>query len=260
MNGFVELISAPQMLSPDGWAMLQNVYAMRQPGNWWGIEVPRQGAYYNEELGVGVIPIHGILGKSLSPTDLIDATDYDEIISEIAEFESNGAPPILLHIQSPGGMATGVDEVQAAIEAYPGETLAYSDYMAASAAYKVGMSADQFAITKSARVGSVGVFGAPLIDASRLMDREGVTVTPVVAGKFKAIGGFFGAPISEEQIAHRLAEVEDLHAEFIADVQRRRPNVDTQDLQGQTYRGEKALQLGFVDVVIGSERDLFHND
>lgn len=260
MNGFLRLISEPQMLSPEGWQMVSNVYAMRQPGvAWFGQPVVRRGAYYNEEMGVGVIPVTGILGKALQPTDLIDATDYDEITAEIREFEANGAPPLLFHIQSPGGMAVGCDECQAVIANYPGETLAYTDYMATSAAFKLAIAADHFAATLSARVGGVGVFGSPMVDASRMAENQGVEVIPVVGGQFKAIGAFFGAPISEEQRQQRLADVAESYEDFIADVQARR-QIDRQNLQGQTFRGEKALQLGFVDVIVASERDLFHNE
>lgn len=158
---------------------------------------------------------------------------------------------VVLDVDSPGGVITGVPEAASALFAMRDTkpTVAVSNGMMASAAYWIGSAADQLVSTPSSMTGSIGVWRMH-VDASSFFEQLGFKVTLISAGKHKVEGHPFG-PLSDETLAHFQAEVDDVHAWFIGDVAKHRAvsKAAVRDGygEGRIFKGNKAKELGMVD-------------
>ena len=75
----------------------------------------------------------------------------------------------------------------------------------------------------------------------------------LTAGKYKGIGY---CPITPEQEAYLQSQIADLHSMFKADILSNRPDIDTSNLEGQTFIGSKAVDAGLADGIIPTVFDL----
>ena len=94
-------------------------------------------------------------------------------------------PPInqiILYLDTPGGQALGVEELVSDIAkaAARKDITAYVDGLCASAGFWIASPATRIIATRSAEVGSLGVFILHA-DFSRALDQAGITPTFVVA-------------------------------------------------------------------------------
>jgi signal peptide peptidase SppA len=158
---------------------------------------------------------------------------------------------VLLDIDSPGGMVTGTPELADQIEACDKPVFAWSDGLMASAAYWLGVSADQVYTSSTAEVGSIGVY-LPWRDSSKMMEDRGIKTEVFRAGKFKGMG-YPGTSLNDEQRALLQAEVDDIYDLFASHVQRNRlGRVNKETMQGQTFRGKNAIKHSLIDGVMPS--------
>ena len=210
------------------------------------------------ESTVAVIPLHGTIGKHVSPLErMFGAVDVDEAGAVIAEAAADESiDRIVLDINSPGGTITGVPELAKTIREATEikEVIAFTDDLMASAAYWLGSQTDAIYSTMSAEVGSVGVYMA-LLDESEAMAMDGVKVNAIHSGAFKLAGASF-KPLEDAEREMFQADVEKWHDRFKADVNIRR-NVDAQFMEGQTFDGDDAARFGLTDGVVDSIEDLF---
>lgn len=126
---------------------------------------------------------------------------------------------ILLDIDSPGGMVQGVPELAAKIRAARGvkPVTAIANGMMASAAYWIGSAASEIvAIPSATGLGSIGVYRLHE-DWSQKLDREGVKITAISAGKYKTEGAPWGSLSPETESFYR-REVEAIYSWFTKDV------------------------------------------
>ena len=86
---------------------------------------------------VGVIPLHGVIGKSLSPLDkMTGAVDLNDFAEQLEEYENDDEViTIIIDISSPGGTVTGVEEVGTMLARSKKATVAFTDTEMASAAF-----------------------------------------------------------------------------------------------------------------------------
>ncbi len=105
---------------------------------------------------------------------------------------------VILDVDSPGGQVGGVEELAREIYQARGQkpVTAIANGLAASAAYWIATAADEFVVTPSGQVGSIGVFGMHQ-DVSAALEKDGVKVTMVSAGKYKTEGNPF-EPLTDE--------------------------------------------------------------
>ena len=110
--------------------------------------------------GIGVIPVVGVIGKGLTPIEkMMGAADVDELSAAVDAFAMNpDVTRIALQVSSPGGTVTGIEELANKVRNLEKPTMAYTDTEMASAAYWVASAADRVISSKSATVGSVGVY------------------------------------------------------------------------------------------------------
>ena len=107
----------------------------------------------------GIIPVVGVIGKGLTPLDkmtgAIDINDISDYIDEY--FDDIEVETIIFHIDSPGRVVGGVEELARKISNLKKPTIAYTDGMMCSAAYWLGSSADRVIASPSPTVGPIGV-------------------------------------------------------------------------------------------------------
>jgi signal peptide peptidase SppA len=206
-------------------------------------EVPK--AYIAED-GTGVIPIAGVIGKSLSPLEkMTGAVDVSDIGDTIDEYCMNPqVTRIAFQVSSPGGTVTGVEELANKVRNIAKPTMSYTDTEMASAAYWVAAAADKVVASPSSTVGSVGVYMV-VADYSEAAKAEGIKMIVIKAGQHKAIG-VPGAEVTTEQQAHLQEGVDEIHADFKAAVLKTRKMVKADDMEGQVFSGKQAAQRGLV--------------
>jgi len=206
-------------------------------------EVPK--AYIAED-GTGVIPIVGVIGKSLSPLEkMTGAVDVSDIGDTIDEYCINPqVTRIAFQVSSPGGTVTGVEELANKVRNIAKPTMSYTDTEMASAAYWVAAAADKVVASPSSTVGSVGVYMV-VADYSEAAKAEGIKMIVIKAGQHKAIG-VPGAEVTDAHQAHLQEGVDEIHVDFKAGVLKTRKMVKAEDMEGQVFSGKQAAQRGLV--------------
>lgn len=208
---------------------------------------------------VGIVPLRGVVGKSLLPIDkMTGAVDLDDFDNDLEEMENDDeVEVIIVDISSPGGTVTGVEEVASRLSRYSKPTVAFTDTEAASAAYWIGSAADRFVATPSASVGSVGVYMA-IPDFSEAYRQAGISMQVVKAGKLKG-AGIEGTSLTDEQKADLQEQVNGIHADFKASVRGKRKLVKDEDMEGQVFSGKVAARKGMVTGLVGSLNELIRS-
>ena len=206
-------------------------------------EVPK--AYIAED-GTGVIPIAGVIGKSLSPLEkMTGAVDVSDIADTIDDYAMNPqVTRIAFQVSSPGGTVTGVEELANKVRNIAKPTMSYTDTEMASAAYWVAAAADKVVASPSSTVGSVGA-DTVNTNYSEAAKAEGIKMIVIKAGQHKAIG-VPGAEVTDAHQAHLQEGVDEIHVDFKAGVLKTRKMVKAEDMEGQVFSGKQAAQRGLV--------------
>lgn len=204
---------------------------------------------------IAILPIYGVIvpratlfTKMSGGTALTDFQDsFNGALNDPA------IDGILLDIDSPGGSTDLVPETASMIRAARGRKpiVAIANTMAASAAYWLAAQADELAVTPSGEVGSIGVFAAHE-DISAQLEQDGVKVTMIRAGKYKADTNPF-EPLTEEAQQAIQERVDEFYGMFVRDVAKgRNVSVDTVRSgfgEGRIVTAKNALAGGMVDSV-----------
>lgn len=205
---------------------------------------------YTNIDGVAVIEIDGALGYRLDQIDkacigMIDYNDIREAIDKANSDQTVGS--ILLHINSPGGMVTGLKETADYIQSSLKPTVAFTDSLCASAGYYLASACTSIFGTYSSDVGCIGTLMS-WIDITGAMEKAGLKAELIASGKYKGMGTP-GIPLTDEQRAYLQDEVDELAEEFRNYVVSRRGNVQGESMEGQTMSGKNALAAGLIDEV-----------
>lgn len=204
--------------------------------------------------GVAHIPIAGIIGQDLSPFQrgdgCVDTLDIrDELDQADLDTDVRGA---ILHIGSPGGMILGTPETADRIADFTKPIFVFSRSQVCSAAYWIAAACDAIYTTRTADVGSIGVY-LPVFDYSEMFKQAGVTVELIKSGKLKGIG-YPGTSLSESAKEYLQKEINDIYATFARHVRDTRgENVTDDTMQGQSFMAPEALERGLIDGIV---RDL----
>lgn len=205
---------------------------------------------YNVQNGILTIPVHGVLMNKLSIKFGSWATGYTYIERAFERgMDDPEVQAIFFDIDSPGGEVAGNFELVEKIASRRGEKpmQAFANDHAYSAAYSIATASDSITLARSGGVGSVGVVTMH-IDVSERMDKMGVKITFIYAGKHKVDGN----PYQElpEAVKDRIQErIDRIYGEFVALVAENR-DMDEQavrDTEALTYDASNALDVGFAD-------------
>jgi signal peptide peptidase SppA len=217
----------PWAIRPDKLVVIRELLAMRAAGERLTaeeIEARVGGSSSQRQVSTGgsvaVLPVYGVLiPRATLFSEMSGGTSVQQLsetFRALVADDSIGA--ILLDVDSPGGMTDLIPEFAAEIRdargAKPIVAIANTD--AASAAYWLAAQADEFVVTPSGMVGSIGVFAAHE-DVSALQEMMGVKTTLVSAGKFKTETNPF-EPLSDEARSALQDRVDPFYGMFVDDV------------------------------------------
>lgn len=206
---------------------------------------------------IAVIPLTGLLtphGSMLSWLFGGDPRGVQGFRDTLARAVANPEiASIVIDIDSPGGSVGLVPEaaadVRAAREVKP--VIAVANTMAASGAYYIGAQANEFYVTPSGCVGSVGVYFVHE-DWSKFNEEMGVDISYIYAGKYKTERNP-DAPLSDEGRAALQADADTLYEMFLNDVAAGRgvsaAKVKSDYGEGRVLLAQNALDAGMVDGV-----------
>lgn len=206
--------------------------------------------------GIAHIPISGPIGKGLGPFEKgAGAVDVDDIIDDLDDADDDDqVRAILLDIDSPGGMVTGTPETADRILRIEKPIYAFTCGMMCSAAYWIGSACDCVFATRSADVGSIGVY-APMADTSEAWKARGVKIEVFTSGKYKGLG-VPGTSLTKDHREFMQARIMEIADMFYSAVQACRPDAEAEDMQGQVFKAQSAMARGLIDDVVNSKDDV----
>ena len=210
----------------------------------------------------------GIVGKHLSALDMMcGGLSLDALSRRLEEAAADETVrEIVLWLDTPGGVVTGTPETAALIRRIraQGKTVVgYCDSLCASAGYWIMGACDGIYCTRSAMLGSIGVYSA-LYDYQGWMEKNGYKLELFKAGDYKAMG-LPGTELTKQQRKLLQDEVDAIYGEFTSAVTGDRGEVTDfheavkigkETMQGQTFRGHAAVAAGLADVVVDGLEDV----
>jgi len=212
--------------------------------------------------GIAVLPLYGIVTQRGNMVDNISgpgATSTEQFSAALRQLlVDDSVSQILIDIDSPGGSVYGVaelaDEIFQARAQKP--IVAIANSLAASAAYWIGCSANEFYVTPGGEVGSIGVWQAHQ-DFSKAFDEAGIKTTLISAGDYKVEGNPY-APLDPEAQAFMQSRVDDYYQAFVKAVAKGR-GVSNSEVtagmgQGRVLGAQTAESQRMVDGVTTFER------
>lgn len=207
---------------------------------------------YTVKDGVLQIPVKGALLQDFPYQFFGIATGYEYIQKA---FDRGMSDPevkgIALVINSPGGMVAGnfdlVDKMYAQRGKKPIQ--AFAAEHAYSAAYSIASVADKLTVARTGGVGSIGVVTSH-VDYSKALDKAGVKLTFIHAGKYKVEGNPY-EPLSSEAKARIQSRIDALYDVFVATVARNR-GIDekaVRDTEALTFSASESLSNKLADAI-----------
>jgi ClpP class serine protease len=210
------------------------------------------------EDSLAMIPVCGPLGCGLDKFEKgAGATDYADIVADIAEANENPAVQnILLCMDTPGGMWGGLLECASAIA--DSEKPVYCFVPAGGTCASAGMylaasCAGRF-LSPSAQAGSIGVYCA-YTDLSQMAALKGIKVSVFSSGTYKGMG-VPGTSLTADQEQLLQDNVMELAGEFYNHMRENLGDIPDEAMQGQMFKSQQAVDLGFADEVVKSLDEL----
>ncbi|MCW2248286.1 signal peptide peptidase SppA [Azospirillum fermentarium] len=216
-DGFAAVAATVEALSgadlPDGPAALSAENDRPLPGT--------RTAEFRD--GTAIIPVRGpLFARGNWLTRYLGFGDYQTIAQDFRTAHRDpGVKAVILDVDSPGGMVTGVAELAALIHQARGKgkpIIAFAGGMMASAAYWLGSAADTVVAAETALVGSIGV-RVDVQDTSERDARSGVKRLTVVSRQTPNKGADMGSDEGRNQVQ---GTVDALATVFIETVARHR--------------------------------------
>lgn len=210
--------------------------------------------------GVQIIPVFGVLGGHITMEDSKHgAMDYYNIQYKTRDAMDNpNVKQVLFYFHSPGGDAMGCKETSDLIGklSQVKTTVAYTNTMMASAAYRLASQCNYIYSSETAMVGCVGAM-LQHIDISEKLKAEGVKITTYTSGEFKDMGSPMrpATPIEEKMMQEGTQKSGNEFAKYIL---AKRPNIKVEYLsKGQIFDGIEAAEYNLTDGVINYIDDVF---
>lgn len=210
-------------------------------------------SFKNVRGNIAILPILGTISQRMTAIQAQSGGTSTELIGRVFDqlIADTQVGAIILDVDSPGGNVFGVTELAQKIFDARGTKpiIAVANSLMASAAYWIGSAADEIVITPSGQAGSIGVL-AVHADHSAALEKCGVKVTVIKAGRFKA-EGTDTEPLTDTAEQHMQSQVDAYYELFVADIARNR-GVSAADVrsgfgQGRVLDAKAAKAAGMVD-------------
>jgi ClpP class serine protease len=207
--------------------------------------------------GVAHIPIEGsLIHKGGWIGSFSGETSYQGIQAQV--LEAHRRPDVkgaVFEVDSFGGEVSGAFDTADMIHDLSADkpTISIATDAACSAGYLMASAARQFVVPETAWAGSIGVV-ALHADRSQVVEKAGIKVTVLSAGKHKAEGNPF-ASLSEDVAKRWQVELEDTRITFAKAVAKYRGNRISFDqvieTEAATFKnGQAAVDAGLADAVM----------
>ncbi len=200
---------------------------------------------------VAVIPVKGLITLDACPTSFAGPTcaSVPAIKDQLAAAdEDSSVKAIVLEVNSGGGYPVASRELMRAVQDAEKPVVAWIGEAGASGAYYAATGADRILADEDSLTGSIGVLMS-LQHYYDLFDWLGVNTTTIRSGEFKDSGSPY-RPMREEEREMFQRLIDDVHADFVADVAANR-NLSVAFVSsvadGRIYTGSRARQLGLID-------------
>lgn len=205
------------------------------------------------EQNVEVISIRGAMSyrpRGFSWLFTGETATYESVRGHFQfAIEDDAVTAIVFDIDSAGGEVAGlfdlVDEIYSARGKKP--IYAIANESALSAAYAIASAADKVFVSRTAKIGSIGVL-ALHIDQSEADRKAGLKYTAITAGKHKADFSSH-APLAKEAFEAAQSAVNTSFDLFCSTVARNRgiPEKAVRDTQAAIFTGQDAVDIGLAD-------------
>jgi len=204
---------------------------------------------------VALIPVVGIVSHRMSLMSELSGPGGASVQSITAQLrqalDDGNCKAIVLDVDSPGGSVSGVmelaDEIYNARKKKP--ITAVCNAMACSAAYWLASAAEELVCTPSGQCGSIGVYMLHQ-DESKALENDGIKITLIKAGKYKAEGNP-AEPLSDEARAAFQSQVDDYYGMFVKAVAQNRGTTQAKVRdgygQGRSLLAASAVKAGLAD-------------
>jgi signal peptide peptidase SppA len=220
--------------------------------------IPMYSPLYEEKNGVSIVHIDGEIGKKLSSIDKEEGkVDVDDICKALKIAEKANTHCVVLCINSPGGASTGIEETGNAIKRLTDTkaVFTFTDTMCASAAMWLASCTNGIFITPSSEVGSIGVF-AKVIDYSESLKMQGINIQTFSAGALKTMGSG-DRPLDENESKIIQSDINEQWEKFKSLVRDNRGEIKEENMQGQLFEGQKAVDANLADEVVADYDTFF---
>lgn len=205
---------------------------------------------YLDQNGILHLFVRGMLLNDVSPIEYKKGnTGYNNILDSMAEFDEQ-TKGIMLHVDSPGGKASGsLFELCEILNMVNVPVLAHIKNQGCSAAYKVACTSDFIAIQQGSICGSIGsILKAQSTKA--IEDKLGIK-TYVFTNKEAVLKD---GDLENKKVADfTQAFVNKIGTKFINWVKEHRPDVKDEVFSAGFYLPEDAIDLGLVDAIMNEE-------
>lgn len=227
-----------------------------------GEEQAKREAVFGQDLqgmevddGIARIPIVGVIGRGLDRYDkMFGAVDVADIEDDLDSAEQDpDVRAIMLYVDSPGGMVSGTPELADRILKCEKPIYTFTAGLTCSAMYWLASATDGIFATKSADIGSIGVYTS-YADYSDYCKQMGIKVQVFSSGIYKG-AGVPGTALTKEQkgmIQDRIMEIADM---FYDHVRGTRGAIADEAMQGQTFKAAAAVDQGLIDMVVTNEQE-----
>jgi signal peptide peptidase SppA len=183
--------------------------------------------------------------------------EHKKDYSPLPDIQQVKPSAVILSIDSPGGVVSGLNETVAKLRAMSKEhgvkLIAYADEMAASAAYALCCGCSEVYCPKSAIIGSIGVIST-MVSVYRHNKEDGIDVELITSGDRKADGHVL-APLTKGMVDVERQRVMKLAGDFWQMVSDAR-DLTTKKIasyQAAIFLGDQAMEKGLVDRVVSLE-------
>jgi ClpP class serine protease len=187
-------------------------------------------------------------GVSAAVCDIVGLCDLDHKTAEIkAAIKNPSFEQVLFNFDSGGGYVVGLPECAALINqlSQAKQVFAYTDVIAASAAYELFSQATACYCSPSSIIGSIGTVGT-YTNISEGLKQDGIDVKLITSGKYKALTDPKHAPWTDDEIAYLTQGVLKEANRFKSSVLANR-KIKDEYMQGQTFTGVEAVRYNLAD-------------
>lgn len=187
----------------------------------------------------------------------VDANEVESLRREVSAIIAVAEPgdTVFIRLESPGGAVDGYGLAAAQLERLREAKLELTvsvDKVAASGGYMMAVVADHIQAAPFAFVGSIGVI-AQLPNFHRWLKKHDVDYEQVTAGEYKRTLSVFGENTDEGRRKFK-QELEGIHQQFKAHIQRYRPELDLDKVAtGEYWTAQEAIDYGLVDSISTSD-------